>query len=64
MPTQKPSESTKPVETPKVEKSKVEAPKVETPKPTVVSSLGVKDEPTESKPKTRVTRHGSTITSY
>ena len=32
MPTQKPSEPTKPVETPKVEKPKVQAPKVETPK--------------------------------
>ena len=32
MPTQKPSEPTKPVETPKVETPKVEAPKVETPK--------------------------------
>ena len=32
MPTQKPSEPTKPVETPKIETPKVEAPKVETPK--------------------------------
>ena len=32
MPTQKPSEPTKPVETPNVETPKVEAPKVETPK--------------------------------
>ena len=32
MPTQKQSEPTKPVETPKVEEPKVEAPKVETPK--------------------------------
>ena len=69
MPTQKPSEPTKPVETPKVETPKVEAPKVETPKAVedtsanaVVSRLSPEPN-TETAQRIEITtRKGNTIT--
>ena len=63
MPTQKPSETTKPVETPKAETPKVEAPKVveDTSANAVVSSLS--PEPNTDTPQKveYKTRKGNTI---
>ena len=68
MPTQKPSESTKPVEAPKVEKPKVQAPKVETPKAVedtsanaVVSRLSPEPNTDTSQKVEYKTRKGNTI---
>ena len=71
MPTQKPSETTKPVETPKVEKPKVQSPKVETPKAVedtsanaVVSRLSPEPN-TDSPQKVEYkTRKGNTISTF
>ena len=63
MPTQKPSEPTKPVETPKVEKPKVEAPKAveDTSANAVVSRLSPEPNTDTSQKVEYKTRKGNTI---
>jgi len=63
MPTQKQSETTKPVETPKAETPKVEAPKVveDTSANAVVSSLSPEPNPDTPQKVEYKTRKGNTI---